>query len=254
MREISYLERLAEELIEGGFARVLKPKLQPVQIAKALAKEMGKTQMVGPDGPLVANRYSVSLNPADFALFAGFQANLERELAAYLRGYADRKGYKPMGAVSVYLQESPDVLPGRFDLEGVMADSPALSAPSGPNPPIGSTMEMPLVSVQRREASSRASHHQPSAALVGPSGEQLEITRATTAVGRAVDNDVVLDARSVSRHHAQIRWESGRYVLEDLDSTNGTFASGQRVRQHTLVDGEELSFGGITFRFRVAGR
>ena len=95
MRELSFLERLAENLLKGGFARALKPKLEPVQLAKALAKEMERSRLVGPEAPMVANHYLVYLNPADFARFSGFQANLERELASYLRGYASRKRLPP---------------------------------------------------------------------------------------------------------------------------------------------------------------
>ena len=81
MKEVRFLEKLAERLLEGGFNRALKPRLQPVQIAKALARAMERSQLVGADAPLVANRYRVYLQPADHQSFAGFRTTLERELA-----------------------------------------------------------------------------------------------------------------------------------------------------------------------------
>ncbi len=254
MREITFLEKLAENLIEGGFAKVLKPRLEPVQIGKALAKEMSGSQMVGPEGPLVANHYSVFLHPTDLDTFSRFQANLERELASYLTGYAARLGLKPIGTVSVHLEESADVRPGRVRASATMVDTAQPAA--APAPPIESTMEMPVVAVPAPPTAPPpvTAPELPLALLIGASGEEIPLVRASTAFGRAVDNDVVLDDRSVSRYHAQINWDMDRYLLEDLDSTNGTFASGNRVHRHSLVEGEDISFGGVHFTFRLVGR
>lgn len=255
MREITFLEKLAEDIVEGGFARVLKPRLQPVQIAKALSKEMGATQMVGPEGPLVANHYSVFLHRTDLSTFAGFQGNLERELTGYLESYATRHGLRPIGDITVEFDEAADVRPAHVRVSGTMLDTPRPAAGATDAPPIESTMEMPVVASQALlPAPVPESPAQPPALLIGPDGAEIRILRPSTTIGRSIDNDVVLESRSVSRHHAQIHWEADRYLLEDLDSTNGTFASGHQVRLHTLVDGDELSFGGIIFTFQLAGR
>lgn len=256
MREITFLERLAENLIEGGFAKVLRPRLQPVQIAKALAKEMGATQMVGPEGPLVANHYSVFLHSSDLAAFAGFQGNLERELAGYLRGYAARRGFKPMGGISVHLQESADVRPDHVRIGATMLDTSQPDATAAPRS-IESTMEMPAVVVPSPPPATPPAPMQPEppqALLIGMAGEEIPLAHSSTAFGRAIDNDVVLEDRSVSRYHAQITWDADRYLLEDLNSTNGSFASGERISRHALIDGEEISFGAIHFTFRLVGR
>jgi hypothetical protein len=251
MREITFLERLAENLVEGGFARALKPKLQPVQMAKALAREMATTQMVGPHGPMVANHYSVLLNSTDFAQFAGFQVNLERELAGYLRGYAARRGLRPIRAITVSMEEASDVRLGRIRTDAVMLDSPLPRAEPFAGFQRGDlTMEMPIVTA----SPTLPAPQQCPAMLISASGEQMLITQASTTIGRSIENDVILESRSVSRHHAQIRWEADRYLLEDVESTNGTFASGQKVRHHVLSDGEEISFGGILFVFHMARR
>ncbi|RJQ53270.1 MAG: FHA domain-containing protein [Actinobacteria bacterium] len=49
------------------------------------------------------------------------------------------------------------------------------------------------------------------------------------SIGRAADSDLVLDNQFVSHHHAKIMAASDGFVLQDLDSTNGTFLDGQRV-------------------------
>ncbi len=65
------------------------------------------------------------------------------------------------------------------------------------------------------------------------------LDRPVTTLGRWDDNDVVVDDRWVSRHHARIRREGERYVVEDLGSKNGTFVNGQRIAGPTeLADGD----------------
>lgn len=249
MKEITFLEQMAENLLEGGFARLLRPKLQPVQIAKALAKEMEQRRLVSADAPLVANRYAVHLHPADFALFAGFRASLERELAAYLRGYATRGGLRPLGTISVELLSKEDARQGRVSVEGSFKDHEELAPSAAPveAPAFEGTASIPVVAPAR---SSRA----PSAPafLLDPEGREIRVGADGLSIGRAVDNDLVLEDRGVSRHHARIVRDANHYVLVDLDSTNGSFVGDCRVSRQALSDGDNLSFGGRRFVFRTA--
>ncbi|MGC9335648.1 MAG: FHA domain-containing protein [Anaerolineae bacterium] len=64
---------------------------------------------------------------------------------------------------------------------------------------------------------------------------------AIITIGRWEDNDVVVDDRWVSRHHAQIQRMGEQYVIKDLDSKNGTFVNGRRISGPTiLTDGDEV--------------
>ncbi len=74
---------------------------------------------------------------------------------------------------------------------------------------------------------------------------------ARTQIGRAADCDIVVDGVAVSRHHALIQLDRGGAVLEDLNSTNGSFVNGHRVRRVRLRDGDVVTLGDA--RFRVAG-
>jgi ABC-type multidrug transport system ATPase subunit/pSer/pThr/pTyr-binding forkhead associated (FHA) protein len=69
-------------------------------------------------------------------------------------------------------------------------------------------------------------------------------------IGRAEDNDIVLDDLSVSRHHAELRnTGDGRYAIVDLDSSNGTFLNGARVIFTSPVTEQDIiGIGPATFR------
>lgn len=83
------------------------------------------------------------------------------------------------------------------------------------------------------------------ALLLWMDGEEIKgrwtLAKPATSIGRWEDNDVVVDDRWVSRHHAQIRREDEGYVIQDLGSKNGTFVNGQRIAAPAvLADGDEI--------------
>lgn len=63
------------------------------------------------------------------------------------------------------------------------------------------------------------------------------------SVGRARDNDIVIENLSVSRNHARIRKEDDRFVLTDLNSANGTYVNGVRVTRVEIVDEDVITIG-----------
>jgi pSer/pThr/pTyr-binding forkhead associated (FHA) protein len=64
-----------------------------------------------------------------------------------------------------------------------------------------------------------------------------------TIIGRTADNDVQIQSRFVSRHHAQVVSDETQSVLEDLNSTNGVFIRAQRVKHQVLADGDVIQLG-----------
>ncbi|MDL2277522.1 FHA domain-containing protein [Parabacteroides sp. OttesenSCG-928-G07] len=67
----------------------------------------------------------------------------------------------------------------------------------------------------------------------------------TIRIGKSSDNDYVINDTHVSRYHAQLFWGSnGRWVLEDLDSSNGTFVNGHQIARKELYPTDEVVLGG----------
>jgi hypothetical protein len=62
-------------------------------------------------------------------------------------------------------------------------------------------------------------------------------------IGRSPDNTVIIDNPAVSGHHARLFSESGAVILEDLNSTNGTFVNGQHTTRRVLRSGDVLMVG-----------
>lgn len=72
-------------------------------------------------------------------------------------------------------------------------------------------------------------------------GQRWTLANDEMLIGRGTDADIVLPERQVSRYHLKIHHRDGRYVLEDLDSKNGTFLNGQQVKGTVpLQDGDEI--------------
>jgi adenylate cyclase len=74
---------------------------------------------------------------------------------------------------------------------------------------------------------------------------------AINTVGRHPDNTLQILDRIVSKEHAQIiRQPDGRFLFRDLGSLNGSFLRGERMNEHMLTDGDEITLGSTSLRFQ----
>jgi pSer/pThr/pTyr-binding forkhead associated (FHA) protein len=74
-------------------------------------------------------------------------------------------------------------------------------------------------------------------------------THRPFTLGRDPGNDIILRDPKVSRHHAEIVFERGFFVLHDLASANGTYVNSKRVRVAPLTHGAKLRMGNTYGRF-----
>jgi predicted component of type VI protein secretion system len=80
--------------------------------------------------------------------------------------------------------------------------------------------------------------------------KEVDVGTQPISIGRAPDNQLHVDNLAVSSHHARIFNESGKLVVEDMNSLNGTFVNSQRVTRATLKPGDVVSVGKHTIEVR----
>jgi chromosome segregation ATPase len=85
----------------------------------------------------------------------------------------------------------------------------------------------------------------------GEGPEIVHVLARKTSIGRTPDNDLQLDAKFVSRHHAVILAGPLQTIIEDLNSTNGVHVNGRRITRHTLRDGDQIAIGRARYRFAL---
>ena len=84
----------------------------------------------------------------------------------------------------------------------------------------------------------------------GPyAGTAFPLDAPQVTIGRSPTNHLVLDLPTISREHARIRREGDTYILEDLQSTNGTFLNDKPVTESPLREGDHIRLGPATLRF-----
>jgi diguanylate cyclase (GGDEF)-like protein len=77
-------------------------------------------------------------------------------------------------------------------------------------------------------------------------GEMFKLTKEETFIGRAEECDILLDDDGVSRRHCKLVRTPQGVELYDNESTNGTFANGERINRRTLEDGDKIQLGQTT--------
>lgn len=86
-------------------------------------------------------------------------------------------------------------------------------------------------------------------------GRAVPLVAGENVIGRDPVARLALDSVRVSRRHARVTLRGQAAMLEDLGSRNGTHLNGQVIEVPTpLTDGDEISLGGFTLRFRAAGQ
>jgi hypothetical protein len=235
MDALARFEDALEEALESSFTRVMRSQIQPVELAKRLARAMERERTVGPGEVWAPNQYEVRLSPRDYAGLESFRQALEKRLAEYLAAYAREREFMLLNAPVVTLMADGTVGDGRPQVLAELADVPAARpSPQPQSAEMGRTARVPI----RKPLAGFS--------LVWlADGRAQTLGRSPTTLGRALDNDVILDDRRVSRHHAQISMEAGGVWLTDLASANGTWVNGQRIVRQALKPGDVVSLGGV---------
>jgi hypothetical protein len=283
-------EWLMERMVEGSVGRMFRSQVQPAEIGRRLERAMEAKPLVTMDGMIVPNDYRVHLNPEDAATFREIEGPLCQSFEDWLTEIAGERSYRFMGPVRVQLVTDPQVgrrdVQVQTGMEAARAEQPS-PPPHAPQPqsqppqryqppppqprpsrptsdeeqttlggqPQRPHMVAPLAGVPASRAPSGPLPQGVVAHFVlqqpGGINRSFPLRFAEATIGRALDNDIVLETSDVSRHHARIEPAGSLLRLIDQNSTNGTRVNGRRVDDHLLREGDTVELGNTRLFFRV---
>jgi hypothetical protein len=259
-------ESFVERLMEGSFARLFRSPIQPAEIAKRLEREMEAHPTISVGRTYVPNHYEVTLNPEDFSEFEPFRHSLEHNMAEFISDLASERGYSLVSRPRVTLKSDAGMPRRGIEIEARLSDEPAapVRSEAGGGAQTGEleaaepvqierTHAMPIVGGRPTGRGMQPTAAPPRASLqpVGGdmAGRDFPLTKTLISIGRGLDNDLVIDDARVSRHHAQITFRHGHYLLRDQRSTNGTFVNNQPIETVVLASNDLVSIGGFELVF-----
>src|SRR5256714_5767497 len=110
------VEQRIESLFEGVFGRAFRTNVQPVELARKLAKEMDDHRTVSVSRVYVPNEYTLYLAPADREQFSDYEQSLIDELQDYLAEHARREKYALLTSPGVLMETDEDLAIGEFGI------------------------------------------------------------------------------------------------------------------------------------------
>jgi len=269
------IEHRIESLIEGAFGRAFKSHVQPVELARKLAKEMDEGKSVSVSRVYVPNEYLLYLSPSDREQFSSYEESLVTELSDYLSEHARREGYALLTTPRVILHEDEDLEVGEFGIATRMVQprreasspqappTPSTPEPAGPEPaadaPASSEAGETKIyrpapdtaAVSAEEADRLGLAHTPPAIVLN--GVKHTLDKRRLVIGRSRDCDITVEDANVSRRHAEVHTEDGAYWLVDLGSTNGVELNGKRIERERLEHGDSIIVGQTHLKFERPG-
>jgi hypothetical protein len=247
------IEQKIEALFEGVFGRAFRTNVQPVELARKIAKEMDDHRTVSVSRVYVPNEYTVFLSTADREQFEGYENSLLAELEEYVAEHAKRESYALLTPPKVLLETDDDLALGEFGIATRMvqpkrgeraADAPEEQAVSG-----ATMIYKPKVSQATEAASAEDLGVEREVAVLTWDGQTKRVDKRRILLGRSRECDIQVEDANVSRRHAELRQEGASYWIVDLESTNGIEVNGRRVKRAKLDSGDSFTVGSTDITF-----
>jgi hypothetical protein len=227
--------------------------VQPVEIARKLAKEMDAHRTASVSRVYVPNQYTVWLSGEDRERLEGYERSLEQELSAYLLEHARRKDYALLTRPEVKLETDERLRLGEFGIQTRLVKPPVRQGEAPSQGEQGHTMVYAAPPKQTRPRRRRPEARLvETRAIVSVDDRRFVLDGPVATLGRASDCDCVLADPNISRRHAELRRSSnGDWQVVDLGSTNGIKVNSRRVDRARLSPGDEVTLGTTTFVFDI---
>lgn len=242
----SKFEATMRGLVEGTFGRLIRTSLQRNEFGPQVERAMENHLRGSPNGREAPTLYDIYLSVKDYGIY-GNDSKLAQELSGQLVQMARERSYWLERKPVIRFLEDPHVITGQMRVAAY--DLTEEAAPSGVD--IGDeTRSIGPAEVQklnediaREQARNQDTASLPPAwlTLFRPTrGQPMRLLHSPIHIGRHLSNEVIVNDRRVSRHHAEIRYERGQFVLYDLGSTNGVKINGVQARQPVPLRNNDL--------------
>ena len=244
------LEENLEKYIDKLFFKA-RPgeQLQPVDIARQMAREMRRKRRAGLTGVFVPNRYEITLGQNDYTALEPLLERLASELRDFITEKATEKKYELAGPVVVEfkVEQECNSLAERLYIEGHYDQFSAAEPEMRHLPPIEDTQRYIPVRVPAPMHESRV--------LLGKASDGrgvkiYELNGEFTVIGRRETCDIYLADAGISRKHAVITRSGNQFIISDQASSNGTYINGIRISSQVLVPGDVIKMGCTVLTFK----
>ena len=253
MTVLRNIEQKIEALFEGVFGRAFRTHVQPVELARKLAKEMDDHRMVSVSRVYAPNEYSVFLSPNDREQFSSYEDSLLNELQEYLGEHAKREAYVLLSSPKIIMNTDEDLEVGEFGIATRMVQpEPGQDPQAEPLPEAqpGATMIYRPQGPATQAATPEELGVTPEVVTLDEDGKQHRVEKDSIVIGRSKDCDIRLADPNVSRRHAEVRQEGTAYWILDLGSTNGLTVNGRRQQRAKLEHEDRITVGSTELVFR----
>ena len=256
MSVLRNLEAKLGGLVEGAFSRAFKSSVEPVELARKLAKEMEESKQVSVSRVYVPNHYRVFLSPQDREQFSSYEPALRKELSDYLLEHARAERLALTSRPAVEFMTDERLSLGEFGIQAQLLTPPEEeAAPEVAGPDVapsqgdfGHTMVYsPDKAVRRLEPEPVA----PSRAVLAGAGRRHVLSGNRIVLGRSRECDIVVDDANVSRRHAEVWHDDVGWSIRDLGSTNGVKVNRRQVDRARLGHGDRVTLGVTDLDFEL---
>lgn len=215
------LENKLEKLVDGMFAGKFQTSVEPIEIANQLRKVMVDNKKLSINSYYVPSTYIVDLSPDDHAQLEMLGSKLIDELEKYLLKEAMDQGFEPISKIRISLVSNEHTTKGKFQVS-VEITSPAPDKTHADN----NDKTIAYLEIDGQDKS-------------------VPIIDEVSTLGRALENEIYLPYEKISRNHAKITLQDGGFIIEDLNSTNGTFINDKKITRQFVPFGKRLKIADL---------
>ena len=226
-KPLERFEAIAKRLVEGSLGRLFGGRLDPLEISAELAAAIEDTQRDG----VAPNEFVVSLHPVDFTYIRTEWPDAVEVLTHYVLQIVREYDLSLTTDPQIELRASPDISRHYAHVHATH------HVPLDQSTVIFKPVQKydPLDALHKRDA------------FVILNGDRhIPLNKSVLTLGRRSDCDIVLESRSVSRRHAQLRWRFGRFIVYDLGSRAGTVVNEQPITEFALRPGDVIELAEMT--------